>query len=333
MPTTCTFLSATELQLLRLRHNGNLVVPPSNKLLDKKQWLNMTDFVNTLEDDTIIHIENCIGELPDLSRFTKMRVLRISGCIFIKPVARPFPSKIQHLFVGNTNLRDLPEPLPFHLTRLCVEYSDLTALPTLPYTITELSVSNCRKLTSLPSFGPWLTQLHVPKNAIQRIPPLPRHLHSLICFDNQLEDLPVLPRGIRAVSCQRNPLTFMPSEIILYPSDGSPSVLETSIFKIREIQLFRKLYYTIMVKNALKRNLWRMRERRAMWKWNPDDLDRCMKLVPEEWTEYAANVLCQSDCGFAEAAQRMGAANGTKELYKLLQMIESESESESERFL
>lgn len=293
----------------------------------------MSDFVNTLEDDTIIHIENCIGELPDLTRFQKMRVLRISGCIFLKPVAKPFPSKLQHLFVGNTNLRLLPEPLPFHLTRLCVEYSELTALPELPYALTELSISNCPHLTDLPDLPAWLTQLHVPKNAIQSIPRLPKHLHSLICFDNQLEDLPVLPRGIRKVSCRGNPLTFMPAEVILYDSGDSPSIVETSIFKIREIQFFRKLYYTIIVKNALKRKLWNLRERRAMQKWNPDDLDRCMHLIPEEWTEYAANVLCRSNCGFAEAAQRIEAVNGTKELYKLLQMIESESESESERFL
>ena len=281
----------------------------------------MTNFVNALEDDGVIHIENCIGELPDLTRFQKMRVLRISGCVFLKPITRVFPPSVVHLFVGNTNLRRLPEPLPFHLTRLCVEYSDLTALPELPYSMTELSVSNCPHITSLPDLPMWLTQLHVPKNSIRRIPRLPAHLHSLICFDNQLDDLPVLPKRIAHVSCHSNPLAFMPAEIIMYAaSDDSP----TSIFKIREIQFFRKLYYTIMVKNALKRNLWRMRERRAIQKWNPDDLDRCMKLVPEEWTEYAANVLCQSNCGFAEAAQRMESATGAKEIYKLLQMIDSE---------
>ena len=327
MPTAYHFLYPSELQYLLIRYKSqedHLPVPSLNKLLDKKQWLNMFDFVNALEDDSVIHIENCIGELPDLTRFQKMRVLRISGCMFMKPITHVFPPHVVHLFVGNTNLHRLPEPLPFHLTRLCVEYSDLTKLPELPFTMTELSVSNCPRINALPDLPMWLTQLHVPKNSIRRIPRLPAHLHSLICFDNAIEDLPVLPLGIRAVSCRGNPLTFMPAEVVLYESSDSPSIVETSIFKIRKIQFFRKLYYTIMVKNALKRKLWRMRERRAMQKWNPDDLDRCMNLVPEEWTEYAANVLCQSNCGFAEAAQRMEAANGVDEIYKLLQMIELE---------
>jgi len=182
MYSAFTFLPPAELQSLLFRYAGqecHMIVPTFDQLLSRN-WLDMETHVDRIEDSDLIQIENCIGELPDLSRFSKMRILRISGCIFLKPIAHPFPPNIRHLFVGNTNLRDLPEPLPFHLDRLCAEHTHLTNLPEFPRRLTTLSLSHNWNLTKLPELPPLLNQLHIPHNAIRTIPALPPDLFSLI---------------------------------------------------------------------------------------------------------------------------------------------------------
>lgn len=127
----------------------------------------MTTEINT---DTVMVVMNAtITELPTL------------------------PDTIQHLYLCDTPITELPDPLPASLCVLNVSGTALTRLPPLPAGLQSLIISHTQ-IRELPANLPvHLHTLNVTGTPIERIGALPLHLRSLIAEDcTRLRLLPAM---------------------------------------------------------------------------------------------------------------------------------------------
>jgi Leucine-rich repeat (LRR) protein len=101
------------------------------------------------------------------------------------------PDTIQHLYICDTPITELPDPLPASLCILNVSGTALTRLPPLPEGLQSLVISHTQ-IRELPADLPvHLHTLNVTGTPIERIAALPPHLRSLIAEDcMQLRLLP-----------------------------------------------------------------------------------------------------------------------------------------------
>ncbi len=88
--------------------------------------------------------------------------------------------------------------------------NQLTALPSLPASLTDLSCSS-NQLTTLPTLPASLTNLSCSSNQLTTLPALPASLRNLTCYNNQLSTLPPLPALLTRLYCYVNPLTTLPN--------------------------------------------------------------------------------------------------------------------------
>jgi len=221
-------------------------------------WYDMQEVARYHKNDDFVHIEFCIGVLPDLRRLTKMRILRMYNCVFTEALnLNPFPDWIEELHIEMTNLGNIPR-FPKNLKRLFIQHTNLQTLPSLPNDLMYLVCHNNRYLTRLPPFPPNLLHIACPCNKLMRLPSLPPDLHSLFCFDNLLEDLPYIHPRLRYLVCGSNPLVYMPIDCIHsteYPKSTRPNRRFVELEIVRKIQAFRSLYYTIKYGRLWRRKM------------------------------------------------------------------------------
>lgn len=93
------------------------------------------------------------------------------------------PDTIEHLYVCDTPITELPDPLPTSLFVLNVSGTALTHLPPLPASLQSLVISHTQ-IRELPADLPvQLHTLNITGTPIEHIGDLPPHLRSLIAED------------------------------------------------------------------------------------------------------------------------------------------------------
>ena len=301
-------LTQFQLDQLYVQHNNKPLRLPKLEFNDpyfETARYDMAEYVNAMRDEELILIENCVGVLPDLRRFKKMRDLRITGCVFLRPIEHDFPDWILQLVISKTNLQSLPN-MPKLSDSVKIESTDLRVLPPLHKCeyLGYLAVGNNRYLTNLPPLPPRLEYLSFTRSGIMTIPPLPETVSILRFHDNLVEDLPWMPKQVRYIECDSNPLTHMPKEVILLEPNHR-GIRVCSLPAVRQLQRFRELFYILKMGRHFKRILWRIRERIAIDMFNPADLNRFMRNVPPHMTDLATDLLQSGKYGFRELADRI----------------------------
>ena len=301
-------LTQSRLDQIYAQYKNNPLRLPKLEFNDgyfEQPWYDMAEYVTALRDEELIIIENCVGALPDLQRFKKMRDLRITDCAFLRPIEHDFPDWILQLVISKTNLQSLPN-MPKLSDSVKIESTDLRSLPPLHKCeyLGYLAVGNNRYLTNLPPLPPRLEYLSFTRSGIMTIPPLPETLYILRFHDNLVEDLPWIPKQVRYVECDSNPLTHMPKEVILLEPNHR-GIRVCSLPAVRQLQRFRELFYILKMGRHFKRILWRIRERIAIEMFNTTDLLRFMRNVPPHMTDLATDLLQSGKYGFGELADRL----------------------------
>ena len=175
--------------------------------MDENIEFDIESYLNSLSEDVedIIITHKKIIQLPDLSRFKKLKALICSDCELTS--LPELPNQLQELVCTSNKLTSLPE-LPRGLTILYCSCNHLTSLPNLPSELkTIYCYDNC--LTSLPELPCELATLDCGKNNLSSLPNLPTELKTLWCTNNQLTHLPELP-ALMDLNCSENQLTSLP---------------------------------------------------------------------------------------------------------------------------
>lgn len=115
---------------------------------------------------------------------------------------------IKYLYGSSNQLTSLPN-LPSSLTELNCSNNELIILPELPSSLKYLYCSG-NQLTSLPNLPSSLTDLYCSDNQLTSLPDLPTNLIDLACYGNQLTSLPNLPGSLIRLQCFGNPLGNLP---------------------------------------------------------------------------------------------------------------------------
>ena len=145
---------------------------------------------------------------PETNQPTTNYNLGISNRNLTGRLLIPKQLQIAVLRCHNNQLTTLPD-LPPTLTELYCDNNQLTSLPDLPPTLTKLYCRN-NQLTSLPNLPPTLTRLDCDNNQLTTLPDLPSTLTVLWCRDNQLTTLPDLLPTLTVLWCDNNQLTSLP---------------------------------------------------------------------------------------------------------------------------
>ncbi|MES2588317.1 MAG: leucine-rich repeat domain-containing protein [Bacteroidota bacterium] len=120
-----------------------------------------------------------------------------------------FFSNLLTLACFNNNLTSLP-PLPATLTELYCGSNNFISLSDLPSGLIELSCYD-NQLTSLPSLPASLEVLNCAQNPLVSLPSvLPSTLSELSCQYTQLTTIPDLPQSLRILNCSHNQLSSLP---------------------------------------------------------------------------------------------------------------------------
>lgn len=191
------------------------------------------------------------------------------------------PHDTEYIYIGHLNLTHIPDLTRFtKLRELKCEHNNLIALPPLPQSLGKL-FCYYNKITVLPPLPPNLWYLDFDHNLITNIPqPLPPNLEKLYCRDNLLTFLPNLHRNIRIrrFFYDDNPVEeIYRSETVQWPMDYLP-------LKIRIINRFRYLYYSMKFKKRFRDWLWiRVREPKIREHYSPSNLvERICGIEDEE---------------------------------------------------
>lgn len=217
--------------------------------------LDLTSLPDTLPPCNELEISNNnITELPTLPN-NLQRLMAI--CNQLRTLPNTLPEHLLSLHVISNKLERLPENLPESLNTLnvCDNPSlqfpnnwpsnlmylniadcELTELPTLPNTLTEL-YADSNQLRTLPETLPIsLLRLSVTSNQLTQLPEtLPTSLSLLMVLGNRLTALPEnLPGSLRCISAEYNQLSQLPDlarlpqncEILLEGNPLSTSTLQ-----------------------------------------------------------------------------------------------------------
>ena len=211
----------------------------------------VTEYLNNLPDNVEkIDLSNKkLYELPDLSRFYNLK----------------------YLHCENNNLTGIPN-FP-NLKILDCNYNFIISLPI--FLNIEILYCNSNRLTSLPIF-PNLKSLECQDNRITSLPIFP-NLQKLQCCNNKLTSIPsftnlkvlhcgnnklniIMPRNLDRLHCYTNPI----SDVLGF--------IDT-IQKLRILNQFRYLYYSLKFKKRFRDFLWiRIREPKIREKYSHDYL-------------------------------------------------------------
>ena len=184
--------------------------------------------------------------LPDLSRFTQLRVLYCSN------------NRL-------TSIDNLPDQLEF-----IVCYNNrITCINNLPYYLTGLFCNNnkIRYIKEIPFF---LMRLFCNDNCLTSLPDLPFLFEILMCHNNPLHSIPYMPFGIRSLYCQNVPP--------IYP--------DRRLYTINTINTFRENYFTLkyghkllfyLIKKRMNKIKYELLETGAKLLGHPDHIMRLLE--------------------------------------------------------
>ena len=122
---------------------------------------------------------------------TEALAIELKDCSL--PVCPPLPKKLLELRLDrNAGITELPE-LPPRLQKLFCRRTGLTHLPELPESLQVLGVNDCAlqdtpARPAIPNFPDSLYYIDITRNQVQRIPPLPRYLHTGVFSHNQISE-------------------------------------------------------------------------------------------------------------------------------------------------
>lgn len=149
--------------------------------------------------------------LPDLVKFTRLRILYCSGNNFSSLDNLVLPSSLVELKIKYCQLGSLTRiALPNGLQFLDISFNSLTQLPPLPPTLLHLNCGN-NLLETLPILPPTLHVLLCEFNKLVILPTLPTSLINLNLMNNQVETLPRLPTSLQVMLCRFNKLLVLPT--------------------------------------------------------------------------------------------------------------------------
>jgi len=200
-------------------------------------------YLDSLPEDTesINVSKRNLDYIPSLERFTKLKKLVCSS----------------------NNLTSLP-PLNENLRELYCNNNKLTTLPYLNEKLEELDCRN-NQLTSLPPLNENLIQLSCNSNKLSTLPPLNKNLRELDCSDNKLSNSQNLNEKLDIFCYDENPIC----EII-----GESFTINEAKHKIKTLNKFRHLYYSLKFKKQFRDLLWlRIREPKIRKQFNPIHLE------------------------------------------------------------
>ena len=144
------------------------------------------------------------ANFPDANFRTYLRSLCSSGEQYLTKAQL---QNLTSLDVSNKSISDLTGVSRLtYLKTLNCSYNSLTALPTLPASLTTLDCSY-DELTSLTTLPSSLTTLKCGSNRLSALPTLPATLTTLYCSSNALTELPTLPAGIQKIDASYNKFT------------------------------------------------------------------------------------------------------------------------------
>jgi Leucine-rich repeat (LRR) protein len=227
-----------------------------------------------------------LKELPDLSRFYKLKVLI---CYNNQLTSIPVLNKLQKLDCHNNQLTSIP--VLDNLQKLWCYNNQLTSIPVLN-NLHHLDCSN-NQLTSIPvlnnlqelychtnklisiSILDNLQKLYCSFNQLTSIPVL-NNLHHLDCSYNQLTSIPLL-KNLQVLSCDYNQLTSIPvlNNLKKIYSYNNPIhyIVGNDIKKLKKLNRLCELFYMIKCKKRLRNfyyeNVLRPRMER---KYHPENL-------------------------------------------------------------
>ena len=183
-------------------------------------------YLESCPDNTeIINIsERKLFVMPDLSRFTNLRILycygtNISNIDYLSPT-------LEQLWCNNNRIRFIP-PLPTNLRILNCEYNQLSYLPKLNHNLQILYCSN---------------------NNIKVLPELNENLSELYCANNQLTQLPDL-KNLSQLYCGYN-------NLLIYPKHNLHEVKIINKFRFRYFmdKYGKRIFYYLLRKRMNKNN-------------------------------------------------------------------------------
>ena len=232
-------------------------------------------YLDTLPYDTIsIDLSNRnLTDLPDLSRFTNLRVL---NCSKNKLTSLPELNNNLHVLNCSCNkLKSLPE-LKNNLHVLNCSCNKLTSLPLLNDNLQELNCSN-NELTILPVLNNNLQKIFCSFNQLTKLPLLNNNLLILYCSCNELTNLPVLNNNLTQLHCSYNNIEYLMFN----------ETFDNIKIKNEKIHNFIQLYYCLKFKNKFRNWLWlKVREPLMQIKYSPEKLVNLLNTMQNKDNEH-----------------------------------------------
>lgn len=113
------------------------------------------------------------------------------------------------LILKDLNIRIIPE-IPENVTYFNCNGANVEELPALPEGLRHLYCGDCPSLSRLPPLPKRIETLNCYNTNIRELPDLPSRLAVLVCFNTKLERLPPLPVNLRILGCHTTKIQEIP---------------------------------------------------------------------------------------------------------------------------
>ncbi len=218
-----------------------------------------------------------LSQLPDLSRFTSLQELRCGHNNLMEIPSLPYT--LIRLYCSFNKLTRLPS-LPPNLESLSCNNNEITHLPRLPDNLEILSCDN-NEITHLPNLNN-LKFLYCTNCKLSSLPEINNRLHALFCENNQISELPYL-NNLSTIYCGNNNINNFPEsrDLVKLICNNNPiwEVFSKHVYhnnlsyEARTLNKFRHLFYSLKYKGKFRRWLWIQKEKIAMEKYSPANLE------------------------------------------------------------
>jgi Leucine-rich repeat (LRR) protein len=223
-------------------------------------------YLNSLSEDILIlSIEGRgITDFPDINRFKFLKEIYCSDN-HLSSLPSTMPQSLEILYCSSNPLTSLPDFTRFiNLKELYFTNNKLSSLPsTIPQSLEKLYCSN-NQLTSMIDLTRLinLKELDCSHNLLPFLSTLPKNLILLYCFNNELTYLPSLPDKLIYFCGWDNPVNYI-------LDDNNNNLIKVKQ-KIKIINTFRYLYYSLRFKKQFRKCLWeKIREKKIMDRYHP----------------------------------------------------------------